>query len=151
MLGQTPFVGYAIADFSAAGEPEPALDTSFVPGGAEEPDLFIALAAEHEVRLDEFAVIQLPTRQLAGQRGAPEARAKSTRPRAAAKDARELARLKTWIAELEARASTADERADHADTELDELRSKLQAEQQARETLKAQRQQQEAVRAAQPS
>src|SRR6186713_2085503 len=33
MLGQTPFVGYAIADFSASGEPEPALDTSFVPGG----------------------------------------------------------------------------------------------------------------------
>src|SRR6187431_1641474 len=66
MLGQTPFVGYAIADFSASGEPEPALDTSFVPGGAEEPDFFIALASNQEVRLDEFAVIQLPTRRLLG-------------------------------------------------------------------------------------
>src|SRR4051812_19493029 len=73
MLGQTPFVGYAIADFSASGEPEPALDTSFVPGGAEEPDAFIALASAHEVRLDEFSVIQLPTRRILGSLGAKAA------------------------------------------------------------------------------
>ncbi|HWZ92993.1 MAG TPA: hypothetical protein VNW92_29210 [Polyangiaceae bacterium] len=140
MLGQTPFVGYAIADFSASGEPEPALDTSFVPGGAEEPDLFIAMAAGHEVRLDEFAVIQLPTRQLLGSVERPK-KDKVEPPAAAAKDARELARLKTWIAELEARASTADERADQAETELEELRSKLQTEQQGRETATSRQQQ----------
>jgi SAM-dependent methyltransferase len=137
MLGQTPFVGYAIADFSAAGEPEPALDTSFVPGGAEEPDLFIALASEHEVRLDEFAVIQLPTRRLLGSVGGSAPTPAPIPPPNKAADA-ELVGLNQWIKELESRASTADERADHADAELDELRGKLQAEQNAGVSLKAQ-------------
>jgi SAM-dependent methyltransferase len=127
MLGQTPFVGYAIADFSAAGEPEPALDTSFVPGGAEEPDLFIALAAGHEVRLDEFAVIQLPTKQLLASAERPKRAERIEATPAPKADTRELARLKTWSAELEARASTADERADHAEAELEELRGKISA------------------------
>jgi hypothetical protein len=60
MLGQTPFVGYAIADFAPDAEPLPALDTGFVPGGAEEPEWFIALASQHPLLLDEFSVIQLP-------------------------------------------------------------------------------------------
>jgi predicted nucleic acid-binding Zn-ribbon protein/SAM-dependent methyltransferase len=143
MLGQTPFVGYAIADFSASGEPEPALDTSFVPGGAEEPDVFIAMAAGHEVRLDEFAVIQLPTRQMLASVERPKKAEKAEASPTAAKDARELARLNHWIGELEARASTADERADNAETELEELRGKLEAEQMAlaaeRATLAAER------------
>jgi hypothetical protein len=131
MLGQTPFVGYAIADFSASGEPEPALDTSFVPGGAEEPDFFIALASNHEVRLDEFAVIQLPTRRLLGSINAiaPAAPAAPSLNVALAKahDA-ELSRLNQWIKELESRASTADERADHSETELEAELAKLEAE-----------------------
>ncbi len=60
MLGQTPFVGYAIADFAPDTDPLPALDTGFVPGGAEEPEWFIALASQHPLLLDEFSVIQLP-------------------------------------------------------------------------------------------
>jgi len=132
MLGQTPFVGYAIADFSASGEPEPALDTSFVPGGAEEPDLFLAMAANHEVRLDEFAVIQLPTHRLLESAGP-----KKPDPSAAKADARELSRLKAWAGELEARAATADERADAAETELDELRARLEAAEQAKTKLQA--------------
>ena len=133
MLGQTPFVGYAIADFSASGEPEPALDTSFVPGGAEEPDSFIAIASGHEVRLDEFAVIQLPTRRLLGSIGAP---AESSVPSKANEG--ELGRLNQWIKELESRASTADERADHAETELEELRPKLEKERQGQAAFKTQ-------------
>lgn len=135
MLGQTPFVGYAIADFSASGEPEPALDTSFVPGGAEEPDSFIALASNHEVRLDEFAVIQLPTRRMLGSIGVKAERPAA--PASSGKDA-ELARLNQWLKELEARASTADERADHAETELEDLRPQLDGERQAHAALKAQ-------------
>ena len=134
MLGQTPFVGYAIADFSASGEPEPALDTSFVPGGAEEPDWFIALASAHEVRLDEFSVIQLPTRRLLGSIGlkaeAPAAATLAAAGKDKEKDA-ELARLNQWLKELESRASPADERADHAETELEELRPQLETERQA--------------------
>jgi len=137
MLGQTPFVGYAIADFSASGEPEPALDTSFVPGGAEEPDFFIALASNQEVRLDEFAVIQLPTRRLLSSFNAPPTVAAPPVAPALpsenlaltkARDA-ELTRLNQWIKELESRASTADERADHSETELEAERAKLEAEQ----------------------
>ena len=128
MLGQTPFVGYAIADFSASGEPEPALDTSFVPGGAEEPDFFIALASNQEVRLDEFAVIQLPTRRVLSSVNPPVA----ATPTVSSADLKardgELARLNQWIKELESRASTADERADHSETELDAERAKFDAE-----------------------
>jgi len=60
MLGQTPFVGFAVVDFAAQDTPEPSLDTAFVPGGAEEPEAFIALASTYPLRLDEFSVIQLP-------------------------------------------------------------------------------------------
>jgi hypothetical protein len=66
MLGQMPFVGYALADFGTEREPEPTIDSGFVPGGAEEPEWFIALASEHQTRLDEFAVIQLPFRAALG-------------------------------------------------------------------------------------
>jgi hypothetical protein len=134
MLGQTPFVGYAIADFSASGEPEPALDTSFLPRGAEEPDLFIALASNHEVRLDEFSVIQLPTKRLLSSLAAPPAPVAPVAPVAPAAPVEtgpskaELDRLNQWIKELESRSSTADERADHAETELEELRALLETE-----------------------
>src|SRR6478609_8432068 len=111
MLGQTPFVGYAIADFSASGEPEPALDTSFVPGGAEEPDFFIALASNQELRLDEFAVIQLPTRRVLSSVNPSSAAPPVSPDDLKARDA-EVVRLNQWIKELESRASTADERAD---------------------------------------
>jgi len=153
MLGQTPFVGYAIADFSASGEPEPALDTSFVPGGAEEPDFFIALASNQEVRLDEFAVIQLPTRRLLGNVNAPSAAlapapaasalASESAAQAKLHDA-ELGRLNQWIKELESRASTADERADHSETELEAERAKLEVE---RAKLEAERQASAALKA----
>ena len=134
MLGQTPFVGYAIADFSASGEPEPALDTSFVPGGAEEPDFFIALASNHEVRLDEFSVIQLPTKRLLSSLSLPPSESGNA---AKGRDAAELSRLNQWIKELESRASTADERADHAETELEELRAKLDGERSQRDNDRA--------------
>jgi len=64
MLGQAPFVGYVVADFAPDGTPEPSLDTAFVPSGAEEPELFIAVASQHTVSLDPFAVVQLPFRSV---------------------------------------------------------------------------------------
>lgn len=69
MLGQTPFVAYAVVDFAPAGEPQVSLDNGFVPGGAEEPEFFIALASSREIKLDEFSVIQLPTKDVLAQRG----------------------------------------------------------------------------------
>ena len=64
MLGQAPFVGYVIADFAPEGTPEPSLDTAFLPGGAEEPELFIAVASQKPVELEAFAVVQLPYRSV---------------------------------------------------------------------------------------
>jgi SAM-dependent methyltransferase len=64
MLGQAPFVGYVVADFAPEGTPEPSLDTAFLPSGAEEPELFIAVASQQPVALDAFAVVQLPYRSV---------------------------------------------------------------------------------------
>ncbi|MGE3673416.1 MAG: hypothetical protein AB7K71_27325 [Polyangiaceae bacterium] len=69
MLGQTPFVAYAVVDFAPEGEPAVSLDNGFVPGGAEEPEYFVALAAQRELKLEEFAVIQLSARDALAQRG----------------------------------------------------------------------------------
>lgn len=151
MLGQAPFVGYAIADFAPGGEPEPAIDSAFVPGGAEEPDWFIALAAQHPIDLEQFYVVQLPARSVLSASGAGasdqalrrardeeqalrrrvlELERKLQKPAAASPPdhEREIARLNAWIAELEARAATADERADRAEAELEELRTRSEAE-----------------------
>lgn len=64
MLGQAPFVGYVIADFAPEGTPEPSLDTAFLPAGAEEPEVFIAVASQQPVELEAFAVVQLPYRSV---------------------------------------------------------------------------------------
>ena len=89
MLGQAPFVGYAVADFSAGGVPEPALDSAFVPGGAEEPEWFVALASSISIHLDEFAVVQLPFRQALPAAQTRELEAELARARAAEHRARE--------------------------------------------------------------
>ncbi|HTM46858.1 MAG TPA: hypothetical protein VL137_18005, partial [Polyangiaceae bacterium] len=60
MLGQLPFVGYAIADFSAEREADVSVDTGFMPGGAEEPQWFWALASHEPVVGEAFAIVQLP-------------------------------------------------------------------------------------------
>jgi hypothetical protein len=94
MLGQTPFVGYAIADFSAADASEVRIDTALLPGGAEEPEWFLALASALPVSPDAFSVIQLPIAEL--DLGASNARA----AQAASSD--DVARAEGKIAELEA-------------------------------------------------
>ena len=60
MLGQAPFVGYVVADFAPDGTPEPTLDTAFLPSGAEEPEIFVAVASQQPIELEAFAVVQLP-------------------------------------------------------------------------------------------
>lgn len=155
MLGQVPFVGYAVVDFSAEGEPSPVLDTSLAPPRGEEPDYFVALAGRESRRLDEYAVVQLSIADVLSDRVAkasslppppvvaPEPppaveKAKPPQPVAAVQPAPEpaaisvnkgleqkLLRQEAWITELEARATTADERADAAESELDEVRERL--------------------------
>jgi septal ring factor EnvC (AmiA/AmiB activator) len=147
MLGQTPFVGYAIVDFAPEGEPEPSFDNGFVPGGAEEPEQYIALASQGEVRLDDMTIVQLPLARVSlpgADEGALSA-ARNSEKRAQKRVAQletelkrtrqsddeasrlksELDRRDSWIRELENRAAAADSRADDAETELEALRERL--------------------------
>lgn len=147
MLGQTPFVGYAIVDFAPEGEPEPSFDNAFVPGGAEEPEQYIALASTSEVRLEDMTIVQLPLAHVAlsgaddAARSAARAAEKRAQKRIAQLEAdlkrtrqadgdaerlrSELDRKDSWIRELESRAATADSRADDAESELEALRERL--------------------------
>jgi SAM-dependent methyltransferase len=166
MLGQTPFVGYAVIDFAPEGEPEPAFDAGFVPGGAEEPEWFIALGAQEPRQLDEFLVVEIAWRAALGagdtrraqdqvhaaraaerralervgqvEAESSELRAQIGALKARADDASELNRLRAelqkrevWITELEARAATADARADAAQAELDHERALARSAEQA--------------------
>ena len=152
MLGQVPFVGYAVVDFASEGEPEVVFDASLVPGAGEEPEYFVAVAGEERIEVDSYAVIQLPSSAVLGGSLAPAAPIEAAppaplkepekpapaaiapaRPQAAAQapgtssqqsDEVERRRQEAWIRELEARATAADERADAAETELDELRER---------------------------
>ncbi|MEB2322651.1 MAG: hypothetical protein OZ921_09060, partial [Sorangiineae bacterium] len=130
MLGQAPFVGYAVVDFAPEGEPAPSFDAGFVPGGAEEPEWFIALCSEREVRLDEFALIELPFRATRErERPATREPARELAPmRAELAELRaELERREAWITQVEARAEAADTRADQAQAELEERRAAVDA------------------------
>jgi SAM-dependent methyltransferase len=149
MLGQTPFVGYAIVDFAPDGTPEPSFDSSFLPGGAEEPEQYIALASAQEARLEEMTIVQLPLARVAGAGGDDHAlrAARSAERRAQKRIAsleaelrrlrqsgddlqrlqNELDRRDSWIRELENRAATADARADDAETELESMRERVVA------------------------
>ncbi len=155
MLGQTPFVGYAVVDFAPDGELSPTIDGDFLSQGAEEPEWFIAMGAQRPQGLSNFTVVQLPlastiavapARELEEQLQAAQAaeRAARTRltelesaqerrarsespPEPAANDAlyKALEQRDHWIAQLEARARSADMRADESDGELESLRARL--------------------------
>jgi len=58
MLGQARFAGYLLAEFSATEAPAAAVDTSLA--GRPEPEWFVALAAQREVRLEPYAIVELP-------------------------------------------------------------------------------------------
>jgi predicted nucleic acid-binding Zn-ribbon protein len=73
MIGQVPFVGRALIDFSAEGEPSPVFDTSLLPARGEEPDGFLALASREAKSVEGYVVVQLPSSVLerSGVHGAP--------------------------------------------------------------------------------
>lgn len=147
MLGQTPFVGYAVVDFALEGDPQPSFDTGFVPGGTEEPEQYIALASMHEASLEEMTIIQLPLAAVALSAGddsalrAARAAERRAQKRIASLEAElrrarqsgddlehlqnELDRRDSWIRELEGRAAAADARADDAEAEIEALREKI--------------------------
>jgi hypothetical protein len=134
MLGQTAFVGYAVADFSATEAAEVRIDTAFLPNGAEEPEWFLALVSALPVTADSFSVIQFPfadvqlpsaVAERAPREAEPALRAQTQSAAAAAAKIvelqAELASREEWLTGLESRASTADQRADEMQSELDQL------------------------------
>ncbi len=61
MYGQSPFVGYAVAEFAAAGDDGAvSFDASLVGGESEEVEFFLAICGEAAVPLDPFSVVQIP-------------------------------------------------------------------------------------------
>lgn len=148
MVGQTPFAGYALADFSPDTENEFSIDTGFVPGGAEEPERYVAVCSHFPVSIEPFCVVQMEAASLVGRDEEPDAskaqtaaantaelsaaRAELTTERAAKSKLEqllrdvndELKRRDEWVQELESRATTADERADAAESALERLTAK---------------------------
>jgi hypothetical protein len=140
MLGQAPFVGYALVDFAPDEEPEPALDTGFVSGGSEEPEWFVALASRFALKLEDFSLIQVPA--AAALEVVPAAQARPTRALKPTDSEhfrlrKELEQKEAWIAELETRAETADARADAVQDELEALQAEFEQLRAAPEPLAA--------------
>ncbi len=130
MLGQAPFVGYAVVDFAPEGNPEPSIDSEFVPRGSEEPELFLALASRHRTTAASYVVVQLPmhrvlSRTAASPPTAPAPVAPRTQRIAPPELEAKLARQEAWIVELESRAETADARADAAEERVEALEAEL--------------------------
>jgi SAM-dependent methyltransferase len=138
MLGQAPFVGYAVVEFAPQGTPEPMIDSDFLPRGSEEPELFVAVAARQRPELASYALVQLPLHRVLANAGTHQAAEKAAAvPEARGAQVRDLglerklAKQEAWIGELEARAETADARADQAEEALEEREAELAASKQA--------------------
>jgi hypothetical protein len=152
MIGQTPFVGYAMADFTPGSADEFSIDTAFIEGGAEEAEWYVAVASHFPVAVDPFSVVQIPARAALDQLGDGvdtaaleqarrritelEANAETAKQKSAggAKDRELLLRAReeiekrdAWVAELEARATIADARADEAESRADEAQANADA------------------------
>jgi SAM-dependent methyltransferase len=119
MLGQTPFVGYAVVDFAPDGEPDVSIDSGLVPGGAEEPEWFVALASRDRVDCDPVGIVQLPAARVVGAKAsgglADDLRAARSSE----------ARLLDRVAQLEVEVSR---KQNDADTGAAEHRAKLEAQ-----------------------
>ncbi|MBK8481425.1 MAG: methyltransferase domain-containing protein [Proteobacteria bacterium] len=59
ILGEIPFLGRTMADFSPAGEPEAALDCSLI-GEDEPPSHYLALCSDRALEALPYTVLQLP-------------------------------------------------------------------------------------------
>jgi hypothetical protein len=124
MIAEVPFAGVALADLSLEGSaPEVSVDTQLA-GEAEAPERFFALASQEDVRLSEYAIVQLP---LASAGPITEPRIGSSRERvqikadpdsgtrAALAEAQLRAKLlEAQVEELKTRAARHSENQEHA-------------------------------------
>jgi chromosome segregation ATPase len=125
MLGQTPFVGYAIVDFAPAGELDVELDSDFLPTGAEEPEWFIAVAARETAELGAFNIVQLPATRVVGA-GTDDKLAEELRS-ALAREAGLEEKLATVTAENAKAAAERRVRKTESNARIEELTGDVQA------------------------
>ena len=113
MLGQAPFVGYTVADFSATGQPSVVFDGSLLGDASETPERFVALCGDAEIVLDAYAVVQVSARSALAT--APVSRSHATFE---SDTERQLGVLRDEV-------RAARERSEHLSRELDEQRSQI--------------------------
>ena len=108
MIGQMPFAGVALAELGEAeGAPLVSVDTQLVTV-PDPPDVFVALAAQREVRLDPYAIVQLP----------PSSESATLADADASDAAEDLAAARVAVAEAQLRAEL-------LEAQLDEQRGLL--------------------------
>ncbi|HEY2515644.1 MAG TPA: hypothetical protein VGI39_32470, partial [Polyangiaceae bacterium] len=74
MIGQLPFAGVALAELGEADEePAVSVDTQLVPESGA-PVAYVALAAQREVRLEAYTIVQLPGLSAPGVQTEPPTR-----------------------------------------------------------------------------
>ncbi len=159
LLGQAPFVGYAVVSLSLEDPPEPCLDNEFLGGEAEAADLLIFVCGSEEalaeVDFEDMTIVQLPAarvledgksqhkqQQLRAQRRIEslESELQALRERSSPEEVqrltRELEERDSWIRELETRAVTAEARADDAEAGSERLERQVQELKELTETAK---------------
>lgn len=148
MLGQAPFVGYAVVSLTLDAPPEPCLDNEFL-SEPESADRFIALCGSQEVLstldLEDMTIVQLPASRVLedgeslhrereqraqGRIETLELENRKLRERAGASElealTKQLEERDSWIRDLEARAETAEGRVDDLEAEQERLESALE-------------------------
>jgi chromosome segregation ATPase len=61
MVGQSPFVGYVVADFAPEDEePSISFDASLAPDEGEEVEFYLAICGDEPVEIDPYAIVQMP-------------------------------------------------------------------------------------------
>jgi hypothetical protein len=128
MIAEIPFGGVALADLSLEGEaPEVTVDTQLA-GDSSPPERFFALASQDDVRLSEYAIVQLPllhqgSREVVEPRGDAGSAARAALAQAQLR----ATLLEAQVEELKARAVRQTEGIESAQREV-ELQARLDEE-----------------------
>ena len=126
MLGQAPFTGCTIADFSAASDVGVTIDSSLVER-SEEPTHFLALASERELDVDPYVLVQLPVVPSAPSRAADESQRQESHRQELAAVRAELDKVKQHDAENARLAEERRRSATAASARAAELETRCQA------------------------
>src|SRR5580692_4435885 len=127
MIAEVPFTGVALADLSLEGDaPEVTVDTQ-LGGTAASPQRYFALASQDDVRLSEYAIVQVPA-ALGDSREDANRQDEDDRGRAALPEAQLRAKfLEAQVDELKVKALRQAESAENAPRWL-ELQARLAEE-----------------------